>query len=63
MLFFQLPAACLGKDAVKPCLLKSLKELNLKYVDLYLIHMPFGLKVNHLIVFTEEQHSNYSGVQ
>ncbi|XP_064601590.1 aldo-keto reductase family 1 member B7-like [Liolophura sinensis] len=40
----KLPAACLGKDAVKPCLLKSLKELNLKYVDLYLIHMPFGLK-------------------
>ncbi|XP_078503394.1 estradiol 17 beta-dehydrogenase 5-like [Lissotriton helveticus] len=32
-------------ELVKQCLDKSLKALKLEYIDLYLIHMPIGLKV------------------
>ncbi|RXG51850.1 hypothetical protein Avbf_10546 [Armadillidium vulgare] len=30
----------------------SLKKLNLPYVDLYLIHVPFGLKIRKLLAIS-----------
>jgi len=39
----QLPPFGIRADQVERCLKESLRKLELTYVDLYLIHVPFGL--------------------
>lgn len=36
------------RSAVEPALRKTLQNLGLQYLDLYLIHWPFGLKVKNV---------------
>ena len=35
---------CMGKEDVRPAFEETMKRLQLNYIDLYLIHAPFGLK-------------------
>ncbi|MFQ9516454.1 MAG: aldo/keto reductase [Eubacterium sp.] len=37
----KLPAECKGYDAAKECFEKSLSDLDIDYIDLYLIHAPW----------------------
>ncbi|XP_042542112.1 aldo-keto reductase family 1 member C23-like protein [Dipodomys spectabilis] len=47
-----------GPELVRPCLERSLKKLQLDYVDLYLIHLPTSLKHGEE-VFLKDEHGKF----
>lgn len=47
----QLPPSSNRPEEVEACLKKSLKDLQLDYVDLYLIHTPFGVFAKDTVNF------------
>ena len=52
LLLLQLSYADYVPEKVRPALEKSLKNLDLDYIDLYLIHFPFAIKVVSILVIT-----------
>lgn len=55
----QLPGIGMSGGTVEEFLKKSLEKMGLDYVDLFLIHVPIGLKVN-LINFLQVELANDS---
>lgn len=53
-----------GPEFVKPALLKSLKNLQIEYLDLYLIHWPMGYKEagDNLFPKDDKEQALYSDV-
>lgn len=45
-MFFKLPSVGNRPEYVEDFIKKSLTDLNMEYVDLYLIHWPVGMKYN-----------------
>ena len=46
---FQLWNTCHKPDLVRTSLKKSMEDLGLQYLDLYLIHWPIGLQVRFIV--------------
>ena len=46
--YLQLWCTLLQSELVRPALEKSLKNLHLDYVDLYIIHFPLAMKVGNM---------------
>ena len=45
----KLPSDCHASAAVRPALMQTLKDLQLDYLDLYLIHWPMPFRNEHIL--------------